>query len=112
MWSADGGREFQVFANRQVLVESILLGHITDVAFEVVEIVVERALIQQNMAAARLQLPTENLEQGALARAARAHDADELAAVDRKGDAVEPGLTIGEAMRHIHHFQGANDVAL
>src|SRR5450755_356806 len=92
------GRELQILADGQVLIERILLRDVTNVALEVVEVVVERLITEKDFAVARLQLTAENFEQRALARAARAHHANELTAIDREGHAVDRDFRISEAM--------------
>ena len=61
MRRANRGGELQVFADRQVLVERVVLRNVTDVALEVVEVLVERLIVQQNLAAGRLDLAAEDL---------------------------------------------------
>ena len=86
---ANGGGELQVLADREVLVERVFLRDVTDVALEQIEIFVERAIVQQHLSLRRLKLAAEHLHQRALAGAARAHHADQLAAIDRERDAFE-----------------------
>ena len=112
MRRADGGGELQVFLDRQVLVEGVLLRDVADVALERVEILVERLAVEQDLALGRLELSAEHAHERALARAARAHHADELAAVDRETDAVERDVAVAEAMVDVAHLEAANDVAL
>ena len=84
MRRADGGGKLQVFTDREMLVEGIFLRDVTDVALELVEVVVERAVIQEDLALGGLKLAAQHLHQRALARAAGAHHADQLASIDRE----------------------------
>ena len=108
---ADRGGELEIFPDRQVLIESVVLRDVTDVALERVEVVVKRLAVEQNLAAGRLQLPAEHPHERALAGAARAHHANQLAAIERKADAFEPDLAVAEAMVDVDHFETADDVA-
>ena len=109
---AHRGGKLQILADGQIFVERILLRDVTDVAFEVVEVFVERVIVQQNLSASRLNLAAENLEQSALARPARPHHANQLAAIDRERNAIERDLRVAEAMIEIHDLEAANDVPL
>src|SRR5450631_4844329 len=104
--------ELQVLSNRKMLVESILLRDVTDVALEQIEVFVERPIVQEDLSLRRLKLAAQDLHERALSRAARAHHADELAAIDREGNSFERDLGIGEAMVDVHHFERPNNVAL
>ena len=95
---ADGRGELEVFADGQVLIERVVLRDVTDVALERVEVVVKRLAVEQDLAAGRLQLAAEDLHERALAGAARAHHADQFAAIDREGNAFEPDVAVAEAM--------------
>src|SRR3954468_10452948 len=112
MRRADGRSEFEVLANGQMLVERVFLRDVTDVAFELVEILVERPVVQENLALRRLKLAAEDFHERALAGTARAHHADELAAVDRERNAFEPNLVVAEPVGGVDDFERANDVAL
>ena len=111
MRRADGGGELEVFLDRQVLVESVVLRDVTDVALERVEVFVERLAVEQDLAAGRLQLAAERAHERAFARAARAHDADHLAAIEGEADAFERDIAVAEAMADVAHLEAANDVA-
>ena len=106
------GGELQVLADGQMLIERVLLRNVTDVALQLIEIRIKRLAVEQNLAAGRLDLAAEHLEQRAFAGSARAHHANQLAAIDRKRNAVEPDIAAAEAMVDIAHFERANDVAL
>ncbi len=95
-----------------MLVEGVLLRDVTDVTLERVEILVERLAVQEDLALGRLELSAEHAHERALARAARAHHADELAAVDRETDPFERDVAVAEAMVDVDHLEAANDVAL
>ncbi len=54
------GRELQVLANGQVLVERVFLRNVTDVTLELIEIRIKRLAVEQNLAAGRLDLAAEH----------------------------------------------------
>src|SRR5437868_9946049 len=105
MRGADGCRELEVLADREMLVEGVFLRDITDVALELIEIFVERAVVQQDLALRRLKLPAEHFHKRAFAGAARAHHANELAAIHRERNAFESDLVVAESMRDVHDFE-------
>src|ERR1043166_3744357 len=112
MRGADRGRELEVLADGEMLVERVFRRDVTDVALELVEIFVERPVVQQHLALARLELPAEHFHQRALAGTTRAHHADELAAIDRERNAFKPDLVVAKAVGDVHDLERANDVAL
>ena len=61
MRGADRGREMQIFADRQVLIERVVLRDVADVALELVEVLIKRLVVEQDLAAGRLQLAAEHL---------------------------------------------------
>ena len=80
--AADGGGEVDVLLDGEEGVEGVLVGDVGDVGGQdVVEVLVEREAVEEDRAAHGLQVAGEHAEQGALAAAARAHDADHLAAL-------------------------------
>ena len=110
---ANRGGELQILPDRQVFIEGVVLRDVTDVALERVEVVVKRLAVEQDLAAASAaSWPPSTFMQRALAGAARAHHADQLAAIERKADAVERDVAVAEAMVDIDHLETANDVAL
>src|SRR5438067_9452516 len=112
MRGANGRGELQVLADGQMLIERVFLRDVTDVALEQIEVLVERPIIEQHLALGRLELAAQNFHERAFARAARAHHADELAAIDRERDAFQSDLVVPETVSDIHHFERAHDVAL
>src|SRR6266404_7448207 len=106
------GRELQILADGQMLVERVFLRNVADVFFELVQVRIERTAIQENLAASRLKLSGEHSEQRAFARTARAHHADQLAPCQRERDSLQAGVAAAETVRHLTHLQGANDVSL
>ena len=108
---ADRGRELEIFPDRQVLVESVVLRDVTDVTLERVEVVIKRLAVEQDLAAGGLQLAAEHAHERALAGAARAHHADQFAAIEREADAFERDVAVAEAMVDVDHFETADDVA-
>ena len=112
MRRANRGCEMQVLADRQLLVECVLLRDVTDVALERVEVFVKRLAVQQDFAATRLKLSAEHAHERAFAGPARAHHADQLAAIDREADAFERDVAVREPMVDVEHLEAADDVAL
>src|SRR4051794_1508666 len=112
MGRADGRGELEVFPNGQVLVEGVFLRDVTDVTLQQIQIFVERAVVKEDLPLGRLELAAEHFHQGALARAARAHHANELAAIDREGNAFQADLVVPKAVGDVHDFERANDVPL
>src|SRR5216110_3242911 len=108
---ADRRRELEVLADGEMLVERVFLRDVTDVALELIEVFVERAIVQQHLPLARLKLASEHFHERAFAGAARAHHANQLAAIHRERNAFESDLVVAESMRDVHHFERANDVA-
>ncbi len=111
MRRANGRRELQVLADGEVLVERVLLRDVADVALKHIEVFVKRAVVQEHLALRRLKLAAQDFHERALAGTARAHHADELAAIYREGNPFERDLGIGEAMVDVDHFERPNDVA-
>ena len=54
MRRANRGRELQIFADRQMLIESVFLRDVTDVALQLIEIRIKGLVIEQDLAARRL----------------------------------------------------------
>ena len=48
MGGSDGSRELQIFLNRELLVESIVLRNVGDVLQQRVEVVVKRSVVEQH----------------------------------------------------------------
>ena len=83
MRRANRGGELQIFADGQVFIERVFLRNVTDVALELVEIRIKRLAIEQDLAAGRLQLAGQApCSSVLLPRTARAHHANQLAAID------------------------------
>src|SRR5262249_26883541 len=112
MGCADRSCELQILTNGQVLVESVLLRHVTDVLFQNVEVSVERLSVEQHFAIARLELPGKHSHQRAFSRAACAHHANEFATRDAEGNSIEANLALAKTVCDFVQFEGANDVAL
>src|SRR5262252_9227351 len=112
MWCTDRRRELQIFTNGEVLIERILLRHVTDVLLENVEISVERLPVEQNFAARRLKLAGKHLHQCAFARATCAHHTNKLATRDAKGNSVEANFALPKTMCDFVQLEAANDVSL
>ena len=105
-------REGQVFLDGQLFVEGVVLRDVGDVAAQFVEVVVEGAAVEDDLAAVGPVLPGDGAQERALAAAARAHDADHLAARGGEGDVVHGLLAVAEGMPQVAHLQHADDVAL
>src|SRR6266849_2581278 len=111
MRRANRGSELQVLTNREMLIEGVLLRDVADVAFELIEIGIERLAIEQDLTTGWFELTAEHFEQRAFAATARTHDADEFAAIEREGNAVETDFTVTETMADVAHLEATNDVA-
>src|SRR5437879_8896780 len=112
MRRANRGRELQIFADGQMFIERILLRDVTDVTLELIEIRIKLLVIEQDLAAARLQLSGQHFEQCAFPGTARPHHANQLPAHDIEGNSLQPDIAAAEMMRDLAYLQGANDVAL
>src|SRR6266478_1565820 len=112
MRRANRRRKQQVLADCKMLVEGVLLGHITDVLLQDVEILIERLSVEDDISARRLQLTGKHSHQRALSRTARAHHANKLATCDAKRYSLQAGLALAKMVRDFVYFEGANDVAL
>ncbi len=60
MWRSNRGRELQVFLDSQMLVESVFLRDVTDVALQPFEIWIKRLAIEENLAIGRLKLSRQH----------------------------------------------------
>src|SRR6266481_4944305 len=112
MRRANRRRKQQVLADCKMFVEGVLLGHITDVLLQDVEILIERLSVEDDISARRLQLTGKHSHQRALSRTARAHHANKLATCDAKRYSLQAGLALAKMVRDFVYFEGANDVAL
>src|SRR5262245_6284830 len=112
MRCTDRRRKLQIFTNGEVLVERVLLRHVTDVLLQNVEFPVKGLSVEQNFAARRLELAGKHLHQCAFARSACAHHANKLAARDAEGNSVEANLALAETVRDFVELEAANDISL
>src|SRR6266496_498383 len=112
MRRANRRRKQQVLTDCEMFVEGVLLGHITDVLLQDVEILIERLPVEDDISARRLQLTGKHSHQRALPRTARAHHANKLATCDAKRYSLQAGLALAKMVRDFVYFEGANDVAL
>src|SRR5437764_546136 len=112
MRRANRGRELQIFADGQVLIESVFLRDVTDVALELIEIRIKGLIIKEDLATVGLQLSSQDFEQRAFPRAARPHHANQFPARDIEGNSFQPDIAAAKAVRNLAHLQGANDVPL
>src|SRR5438552_13378087 len=95
-----------------MFVEGVLLGHITDVMLQDVEILIERLPVEDNISAGWLELTGEHSHQRALSGTARTHHANKLATRDAKRDSLQANLALAKSVRDFVYLEGANDVAL
>src|SRR5882724_3861719 len=101
----------QIFTDGEVFVEGVLLGHITDVVLQDVEILIERLAVEDDISAGWLELTGEHSHQRALSRTARAHHANKLATRDAKRDSLKTNLAFAKTVRDFVYLESANDVA-
>src|SRR5437773_4045573 len=111
MRCANRRRKHQVLTDCEVFVEGVLLGHITDVLLQDVEILIERLAIEDDISAGWLQLTGKHSQQRALSGTARTHHANKLATRDAKRDSLQANLTLAKTVRDFVYLEGANDVA-
>src|SRR6266581_8456951 len=112
MRRANRRRKQQVLADCEMFVEGVLLGHITDVLLQDVEILIERLAIEDDISAGWLKLTGKHSQQRALSRTARTHHANKLATRDGKRDSLQANLALAKTVRDFVYLEGANDVAL
>src|SRR5437762_10670560 len=99
MRRANRGRELQIFADGQVLIESVFLRDVTDVALELIEIRIKGLIIKEDLATVGLQLSGQDFEQRAFPRAARPHHANQFPARDIEGNSFQPDIAAANADR-------------
>src|SRR6478672_5525298 len=112
MRCTDRRRELQILTNGEVLVERVLLRHVTDVLLQNVEVSVQRLSVEQDFAARRLELAGKHSHQRAFARTACAHHANELATRDAEGNSIEANFAFAKTMCDFIQLEAANDVSL
>src|SRR6266508_1148781 len=99
MRRANCRRKQQVFADCEMFVECVLLGHVTDVMLQGVEILIKRLTVEKHLPAGGLKLASQHSHERALSTTARAHHADELTTRDAKGDSLQANLPFAKAVR-------------
>src|SRR4029079_13733107 len=112
MWCTDRRRELQILTDGEVLVERVLLRHVTDVLLQNVEVSVEGLSVEQDFAARRLELAGKHPHQRAFARAACAHHANKLATRDTEGNSIEANFAFAKTVCDFIQLEAANDVSL
>src|SRR5262252_346647 len=112
MRRTDGRRELQILANGEVLVERVLLRHVTDVLLQDVEVSIKRLSVEQDFAARGLKLPGKYSHQRAFTRTACAHHANKLSTGDGEGNSIEANLALAKTVRDFTQLEAANDVSL
>src|SRR5437867_5627828 len=112
MGGANRCRELQILANGKVFVECVLLRHVTDVLLQNVEVAVKRLAVEQNFAAAWLELPGEHSHQCAFSRTACAHHANKLSTRYAEGNSIEANFAFAKTVCDFIQLEAANDVSL
>src|SRR5262245_11511708 len=112
MRRTDRCRELQILTDGEVLVERILLRHVTDVLLQDIELSVKRLPVEQDFAAGRLELAGKHSHERALARTACAHDADKLTTRDGERNSIEANLAFAKAVCDFVQLEAANDISL
>src|SRR4029077_14361067 len=112
MRRANRRRKQQVFADGEMLVERVLLRHITDIVFQRVEILIEQLSVEEDLAAGGLKLAGQHSHERAFSRTARTHYANQLTTRDTKGDSLETDLAFPKAVRDLVCLESTNDIAL
>src|SRR4029077_9537028 len=112
MRRANRCRKQQVFADGEMFVERVLLGHITDIVFQSVEILIERLSVEEDLAAGGLKLPGQHSHERAFSRAARAHHANQLTTRDAKGDSLQTNSAFPKAVCDLVCLESANNIPL
>ena len=107
----DRGGEVEVFLDREVFVERVVLGDVGHVFPQRIVIGVERPVIEKDVSLVGRKLAGERAEERAFPAPARAHDANHLAALNRKRDSVNRNGPAGKLAHQIPHLQRANDIA-
>ena len=112
MRRADRGGVGEVFLDGEVVVERVVLRDVGDEAFEFVEVFVKLLAVEKHLAARGGEAARDGAEQCAFSRTAAAHHAHEVAARERKTDAVERGDVAAEVAGEVAQFERGDDVAL
>src|SRR5215472_14268081 len=107
-----GRCELQILANSEVLVECVLLRHVTDVLLQDVKISIKRLPVEQDFAAGGLKLPRKHSHQRAFARTACAHHANKLSTRDAERNSIEANLAFAETVCDFVQLEAANDISL
>ena len=108
----DRGGGVEIFLDGEERVKSLVLRDDSDVGLQIFVLGVEVDAVEIDATTARLELSAEGFEESTLAASARAHDADHLASLDRKSDAVESGDLAIVGVAHVARLERADDVAL
>src|SRR5262249_32332385 len=95
-----------------MLVERVLLRHVTKVLLQNIEISVERLSIEQDFTAAWLELPGEHSHQRAFSGTACAHHANKFTTRDAEGNSIQANLAFAKTVCDFVQLEGANDVSL
>src|SRR5262245_50771773 len=109
MWCTDRRSKLQIFTNGEMLIERILLRHVTDVLFQDIKFSIKRLSVKQDFAACRLELAGKHLHQCAFARTACAHHANKLPTRDAEGNSIEANLAFAKTVCDFVELEAAND---
>ena len=110
--AADRRGEIDVLLHREERVEGVLVGDVGNVGPDVVEVLVERVTVDVDDPGVRALVAGEGAQQRALAAAARADDADHLAALRGERDMIERVLAAIVAKTEVGDLEVADQVAL
>ena len=110
MRSADGGGEVEVFLDRQVLIERVVLRDVGDIFPERFVVGVKREVIEKNLAADRLELTGEGPQERAFAATAGSHHANHLAALDRERHAIHRHRAAGEFALEVMRLEASHQI--
>ena len=95
---AELGVEEEVLINGELLDEQVVLAHVADHAADAIAIGMDIDAVDGDTALARLEVAVEHVEQCALAAAAAAHDANELAARFGHVQFMQSHASVGECV--------------
>ncbi len=105
--------KLKILPDGQVLVEGVFLRDVTDVALELVEILIKRLAIEQDLSAASAEAARPSTFRSVLLPEPLAPITQTSSPrLTAEGNAVQRHLAVAETMSHIAHLERANDVAL
>ena len=110
MRSADGGGEVEVFLDRQVLIERIVLRDVGDIFSERFVVGVKREVIEKNLATDWLELTGKRAQECAFAATAGSHHANHLAALNCERHAIHRHCAAGEFALEVMRLEGSHHI--